>query len=128
MQWYKTYRGEERLKNEIEALSYAFPQMNLGFLDDGTAMVSGFIGPSQLLGNSYFVVAEFPYTYGDGSRIIVFLPEEKLLSGTPHVYSDDEICLEHNNFTPKTDAISVLGWTIEWLGLYEEFLETGKGW
>ena len=128
MQWYETSRGAERLDKELELLDYEFPEMALEFTDDGTVVVSGFIGLSELLKNSYLVAAEFPYTYGDGSRIRVYLPEEKLLSGTPHIWSDGEICIEHNNFTPETDIIDVLGWTIEWLALYEGFLEKGERW
>ena len=128
MQWYKTSRGAERLDTELKLLEHEFPQMEFGSLDDGTVAVSGYIGPSDLLKNSYWVVAEFPYTYGDGSRIKVYLPEEELPSDTPHVWRDGDICIEHYNFTPSTDIIDVLGWTIQWLALYEEFLETERGW
>ena len=128
MQWYETFSGEERLRKEVEKLSVRFPQMRFSFLDDGAAAVSGFIGLSETLRRSYLVVAEFPYTYGDGSEVRVFLPEERLPSDTPHKFSDGEICVQHNDATPRTDIIDVIGWTIEWLSLFEGWLETGKGW
>lgn len=126
MQWYKTSRGAERLDTELKLLAHGFPRFIPKVLDDGAVVASGLIGPSDLLKNSYYVVAEFPYTYGDGNRVNVYLPDEELPSDTPHVYSDSEICIDHNDFTPETDIIDVLGWTIQWLVLYEDFLKTGR--
>lgn len=128
MQWYKTSRGAERLDMELRLLAHEFPRFIPKILDNGTVVVSGLIGPSDLLKNSYYVIAEFPYTYGDGSRVKVYLPDEEFPSDTPHLYSDSEICIEHNDFTPETDIIDVLGWTIQWLVLYSDFLKTGRRW
>ena len=126
MQWYKTPEGKERLDAELELLEHEFPQMKFGFLNDGTAIVSGYIYPNDLLKNSYFVVAKFPDTYGDGNRIKVYLPEEELPPDTPHLWDDGEISLDCGQFTPEIDIIDVLGWTIQWLVFYEEFSKTGR--
>ena len=125
MQWYDTDKGRQRLQNEMELLTIDFPQMKFGLLDDGTAFVAGYIQPtSDCLTISYYVVAVYPYGYPNGNRIKVYAPYEKFRSGVPHLYRDQELCLEHGDFNRDDTICTVIGWAIQWLVLYENFLRT----
>lgn len=128
MQWYDKERGRERLKDELGILAIDFPQMNFAYLDDGTAFVSGYIGPSDCLRKSYYIVAFYPYGYPNGNRIKVYAPNENFCSKVPHLYGDQELCLEHGDFDCDDDIATTLGWAIQWLVLYENFLQTGERW
>lgn len=128
MQWYYTDRGRQRLQDEMELLIIDFSQMNFAYLDDGTAFINGYIGPSDCLEKSYYIVAFYPYGYPNGNRIKVYVPNENFRSRVPHLYRDQELCLEHGNFNRDDDISTTLGWTIQWLILYEHFLQTGKKW
>ena len=128
MQWYDTDRGRQRLQNEMGLLTIDFPQMKFALLDDGTAFVAGYIGPSDCLKKSYYIVAIYPYSYPNGNRIKVYAPHENFRSRVSHLYRDQELCLEHGDFDRDDDITTVLGWAIQWLILYENFLETGEKW
>ncbi|MDP8215999.1 MAG: hypothetical protein P9L98_01590 [Candidatus Kaelpia imicola] len=129
MQWYDTNRGRQRLQSEMELLAIDFPQMKFGLLEDDTAFVAGYIGPSDKLRKSYYVVAAYPYGYPNGNRIKVYVPHIDFCSDVPHLYGEDqELCLEHNDFNHDDTICTVIGWVIQWLILYENFLQTGETW
>lgn len=129
MQWYDTNRGRQRLKDEMELLAMDFAQMKFGLLDDDTAFVAGYIGPSDLLRRSYYIVAVYPYGYPNGNRIKVYAPYENFSSETPHLYKEDqELCIEHHDFNYDDTICTVIGWAIQWFVLYENFLQTGEKW
>lgn len=127
MAWYETYSGSERLQLECELLSLDYPQTKVIRCSDNRIRVEGYLGPNNLCSGRYYVVAEYPDNYPYG-RIRVWCPYEKFPWGTSHRYTDGDLCLEHDDFTPDDTMATVLGWTLQWLALYENFLRTGEKW
>lgn len=129
--WYETEKGWNRMLLERELLEKDFPQMQMGETPDKKIVVCGYIGPGNELSRAYWVEAAYPYNYGNGNSIDVYLPEEDLPSDTPHVYSISEghICITHGrDWKPDCTISDALGWIRAWLQLYEEFRRTGATW
>jgi len=127
MQWYETDEGEKRLILEIKLLQIDFPQLKLDFLyKDGTAIVSGWIFPNDMLRERHYIEARYPYYYGNGSRIKVYAPYEYFPPYTPHRYPDGELCLQHNDFNAIDNITTVIGWASQWFVLFESFKVSGK--
>jgi hypothetical protein len=127
-QWYEETQGHNRLMLEKELLAREYPGFQWKLDDNGNLCCIGYIGPNDTLRKSYLVVCVFPYNYGYGNRIKVYTPYEDYPSGTPHRYSDNELCLEHSDFHHKMDVLDTLAWTVAWLALFEGFCETGRTW
>ena len=129
MQWYETDEGWQRFLCEQEFLASDYPDMEISRCDDGCVRVSGLLGPSNLSSRQMFVVGEFPSDYPHG-RPRVYAPQEDFPSGTPHIYpmTDVELCVEHGDFTPTDTMSTVLGWVLQWIALYDNFLRTGERW
>ena len=128
-QWYETPEGMARLNYESMFIEEDYPNMQVQCCDDGYIRASGFLGPSNLSLRTMFIVAEFPATFPMG-RPRVYAPDEVFPSNTPHIYpsSDYELCVEHGNFSPNDTMSTVLGWTLEWIALYDEFCNTEARW
>ena len=129
MQWYETSEGWQRFLWECNFFQEDFPSIHAKRCDDGYMRASGILGPSNLSPRRMFIVAEFPNNYPN-SRPRVFAPEEHFPPNTPHIYpsTDFELCIEHDDFTPDDTISTALGWSIQWLALYDNFLRTGERW
>ncbi len=129
MQWYETEEGAQRLALECQFLEEDYPKMELSQCPDGLIRVSGYLGPSNLSQRSIYIVAELPRNYPSG-RVRVYAPKEIFRTGTPHLYpmTDCELCIEHGDFTPDDTVSTALGWTVEWIALYDAFCNTGERW
>lgn len=124
MEWYETPDGKKRLELEKERLA-EFPQMQLKEFFGKTIVACG-----QMLvagGREFTVFAIYPRNYGiQSSRIKVYLPVEPFSKDTPHRNSDGELSLRHVNDDKYDDIRQVLGFTMEWIFMYEIFLQTGE--
>jgi len=125
--WHETDYGAERLHLERLLLAEDYPQMNMIICDDGKVRVEGYLGSNNVCAGSYYVVAEYPDSY-PYNRIMVWCPYVHFPPGTPHLYSDDELCIEHGDFGPDDTISTVLGWATEWLAMYENYLRTRERW
>ena len=126
MSWYEEPAGYSRLILERRLLACDYPQMAMTQCPDGVIRVSGYLQPEYCC-RRYFTVAEYPDSYPYG-RIAVMLPNDTVAPGTPHFYCDNSLCVEHGDFWPDDTMCTVLGWTAEWLTLYEDFLRTRRTW
>ena len=127
MQWHQTSAGKERLALETELLTMDYPQMTVVECRDGKIRVEGHLGPNELCDKSHYVVSEYPSNYPHG-RVRVWCPKESFPYGTPHRFKDDALCVDHGDLSPDDTMSTVLGWTVQWLALYEEFRRTGEKW
>ena len=112
---------------ERHLLSLDFPQFRCIRCEDQTVRVAGVIGPNRLCKKGYLVVGQYPINY-PRHRPQVFCPEEEFVSGTPHLYSNQELCLEHRNWRPDDTMATALGWAAQWLAAYESYVRTGEEW
>lgn len=128
-QWYKSEQGAQRLLWECRFVQEDFPNIQVVVCEDGYVRANGILGPSNLSPRQMFIAAVFPASYPSG-RIKVYAPDERFPSNTPHIYpgSGFELCLDHNDFTPDDTLSTVLGWTLQWIALYDNFLATGERW
>lgn len=129
MQWHNTPEGWQRFLWECNYLQEDFPDIQAQRCDDGYMRASGILGPSNLSDRTMYVVVEFPSNYPNG-RPRVFAPEEYFPPGTPHLYpaSDYELCIEHGDFTPDDTISTVLGWTLQWIALFDNYMKNGERW
>jgi hypothetical protein len=127
-QWYESESGWKRLQIEQQLVRDEYPAFRWDVNSDGYMACEGNIEPNNSIKGYYFVRCIYPYNYGHGERIKVYLPHEAFRTGTSHLYSDGEISLEHNDFTYVSDILDVLSSLLQWLVLYSEFCETGKRW
>jgi hypothetical protein len=126
MSWHLELDGQERLALETRLVALDFPQMQVVICDDGKVRVAGYLQP-KFSHRAYYVVLEYP-DYYPFDRIKVYCPETDFVVGTPHRFSDDSLCVEHGDFAPDDTVCTVLGWTAQWLTLYEHFLQTEETW
>lgn len=126
MSWYLEPQGQQRLALELDLLEMDYPQMQTLFCDDGNVRVAGYLRPEHCEAE-YYVVLEYPDSY-PYDRIKVHCPETEFAVGTPHLYSDGSLCVEHGDFEPDDTVCTVLGWTAQWLTLYEDYLRTTTTW
>jgi hypothetical protein len=129
MQWYETPEGWQRLEWECNFLKEDFPSIQVQRCDDGYIRASGILGPTNLSPRTMFIAAEFPCNYPHGHPN-VFAPNEQFPSNTPHIYpaSEYRLCIDHGDFTPDDTMSTVLGWTIQWIALYDNFRKTNERW
>jgi len=130
MEWYETTEGYQRLLWECHFLSQDYPSMQVQRGVDGIMRATGILGPSNLANRRMYIVAEFPSNYPNG-RPRVYAPYETFPPNTPHIYPscDIELCTFHGaDFGPDDTMSTVLGWTIQWIALYDKFRETDERW
>ena len=129
--WYETEKGWNRMLLERELLDKDFPQMEMGETVNKEIVVRGYIGPGDRLSEAYYVEAVYPYNYGNGNDIQVYVPDEDFPSSTPHMYpplSERHICIHNGDWDRNCTISDALGWARGWLELYEEFRRTGARW
>lgn len=126
MSWHHEPAGHVRLTLETALVHQDYPQMQVLFCADGKVRVAGYLKP-ELCYSAYYVVLEYPDCY-PYDRITVQCPQTEFADGTPHRYGDGTLCVEHHDFEPDDTVSTVLGWTAQWLTLYEDFLRTGRIW
>jgi hypothetical protein len=126
MSWYLDPDGQERLALETELLALDYPQMQVLVCEDGKVRVAGYLHP-ELCQRPYYVVLEYP-DYYPYDRIKVHCPETEFAAGTPHRHMEDDLCVDHQDFEPDDTICTVLGWTAQWLTLYEDYLRTQRTW
>lgn len=125
--WHETEYGRERLELEMELLADIYPQMNMSIGSDRKVRVDGWLGPNNVCHGSYHVIAEYPDNYPN-ARIKTWCASHDFPPGTPHLYRDDELCIEHGDACPIDTIVTYLGWAGEWFAAFENSLQTGQKW
>lgn len=128
MQWYESDHGQQRLRLEVTLVHDAFPQMQLIDRHDGRLAWIGVIGPNELTRDRYSVLCTYPRAYMTGRVPVVEILEPTIRSDSPHRFNDGSLCIEHGDFGARDPITDVLGWTMQWLTMYENWLQTGDEW
>jgi len=129
MQWYESARGRERLNMEVELVRSAHPGFDLIDKPDGRLAWVGDIGPSPDLLYAYTVSLTYPSSYPVSGAPKVEVLEPTIRSGAPHRFTDGSLCIEHDDFDAAEHFITdLIGWTCQWLALYERWANGGSSW
>lgn len=116
----------DRLRLEKEVMEEKFPQFRLKRINDGRLGWMGTITTNSQ--NAYDIMIlygeDYPYNAPECYVINPKIPES-----TPHMYSNNRLCLYYPNdpyqWTRKSTAIVIIGWAAGWLHAYEYWSETG---
>ena len=82
-----------------------------------------------------FIKSELPIynvsiEYRGNLRPVVKVNSPALVEDSPHLHSDNSLCLYHpNNFKWSSDKLiakEIMQWTIAWIYFYEYWLQTGE--
>jgi len=131
MAWFENPKKLKRILKEKELMQKHYPDFKWDVTQNDEIVLYGNIGPSNVLEQKYVIGIYLPDNYGSGIPPKVFLLNKDIRQTyAPHVYSDDSLCLFHNDgeYTARTSLVTVLNWVSAWLALYENYLKTGERW
>jgi len=127
MSWIDTSAGGTRYWQEIELLSIDYPNMAVCIGGSNMVFAHGWLQSNNLSFGQYYLYAQFAHRH-PYDRPRIFLPHEHFSASTPHVYPDNEICVEHDDWRPTDTMAVALGWAVQWIALWEEFRRTERTW
>jgi len=116
--------GLEKLLFEIQLVQNYWPQFSWIF-DGNRWLVHGTVGGDGNLSKTYEVCVDIPSNYHLGGLPQVYILNENLPEGTPHVYNraESRICSLHQQeyYKKNTMLHQIIGWTYAWLVAYENW-------
>lgn len=118
IEWYKKRSG--RLKRELALLARVYPAVEIAF-DKGLLFLKLRVRGRKVLYLLRVVYPEdFPY---EGPRAYV---DEPIIEESPHRWRDGSLCFLGDVEPPNLSGKIVLDWSIAWLRIFENWLDTGS--
>lgn len=127
MYWWQKNAG--RLLKEREVMGKAFPAARLVKCASGS--LAWDVPIRSNFGALYRVSIVYPENF-PASYPLAYVVEPKIKQGTPHIYSDNHLCLfnqsdrPEKSYTSKTTAATISSWVAAWVFSYEVWTRTGK--